>query len=147
MNADAHVPGRQVPKAHHAWLAVMLVTTLSAVAAHAAGPGRTAALDLGPLGEQPGAAQMSVTVALRMRDAAEAERLMASLHTPGDPQYRQFLTAAQFEARFAPSAADVAKVAAALARYGLTSERASALTLKVTGSPAAMEHAFGVNLT
>jgi kumamolisin len=146
MNADAHVRGRQVPRAHHAWLAVMLMTSLSAVAAHAAGPGRTAALDLGPLGEQPGVAQMSVTVALRMRDAAEAERLMVSLHTPGDPQYRQFLTAAQFEARFAPSAADVAKVAAALARYGLTSERASALTLKVTGSPAAMEHAFGVNL-
>ena len=145
MNADAPVRGAQVLRPQRARLGVMLMTCLSSFAAHAAS-GKPEALDLGPLAEQPGAAQMSVTVALRMRDAAGAESLMASLHTPGDPQYRHFLTAAQFEARFAPSAADVARVTAALARYGLTAERASALTLRVTGSPAAMEHAFGVNL-
>ena len=110
------------------------------------GPGQPEALDLGPLAAQPGAARMSVTVVLRMRAPAEAESLMASLHTPGDPQYGHFLTAAQFEAHFAPSAAEVAKVTASLARYGLTAERASALTLRVTGSPAAMEHAFAVDL-
>src|SRR6516225_3884057 len=145
MNADAPVRGAQVLRPQRAWLGVMLVTCLSSFAAHAAS-GKPEALDLGPLGEQPSAAHMSVTVALRMRAPDQAESLMASLHTPGDPQYLHFLTAAQFEARFAPSAAEVAKVTAALARYGLTAERTSALTLKVTGSPAAMEHAFAVNL-
>ena len=144
MNPFAPVRDARAPR--RAWLAVMLLTSLNAFAAHASGPARPEAADLGPLAEQPGAAHMSVTVALRMRASAEAENLLAALHTPGDPQYRHFLTAEQFEARFAPSAAEVAKVTTALARYGLTAERASALTLKVTGSPAAMERAFAVTL-
>jgi kumamolisin len=146
MNALAPVRDARTPAPQRAWLAVMLLMSLSALTAHASGPGKPEALDLGPLAEQSATARMSVTVALRMRAPAEAENLLASLHTPGDPQYRHFLTAEQFAARFAPSAAEVAKVTTALARYGLTAERASALTLKVTGSPAAMERAFGVTL-
>jgi subtilase family serine protease len=38
----------------------------------------------------------------------EAERLLTAIHTPGDPQYRQFLTAEEFVARFAPTQNDVA---------------------------------------
>ena len=49
-------------------------------------------------------------------------------------------------ARFAPADADVAKVIAALAKYGLTAERTTATTLKVTGLPADIERAFSVSL-
>ena len=106
-----------------------------------------AALDLGPTSAQSdAAARISVTVALRMRALTEAERLLVSLHTPGNPEFRQFLTREQFVARFAPADADVARVTAVFAKYGLTAERASALTVKVTGLPSDLERAFAVSL-
>ncbi len=104
------------------------------------------AVDLGPLSTHPSATRMSVTVALRMRALNEAESLLVSLHTAGDPQFHHFLTADQFAARFAPTEADVAKVVATLAKYGLTAQRNSALTLKATGLPSDMERAFSVTL-
>jgi kumamolisin len=102
------------------------------------------AIDRGPLTE--GTTPFSITIALRLRDLDEAEKLLIALHTPGDPQFHQFLTARQFAARFAPTDADVAKIAAALGRYGLTVERTTATTLKVTGLPADMERAFSISL-
>lgn len=130
------------------FLLAVLILSLGGFSTSLAGPraGKTEAIDLGPLGAQTGAARMSVTVALRMRTPEQAELLMAALHTPGDPQYHHFLTAEQFTARFAPSAAEIAKVTAALARYGLTAEKSSALTLRVSGSPDAIERAFAVSL-
>jgi subtilase family serine protease len=103
------------------------------------------AIDLGELKALSGT-PMSVTVALSLPKLNEAENLLKSLHTPGDPQFHQFLTADQFVARFAPADADVAKVIAALAKYGLAAERTTATTLKVTGLPADMERAFAVSL-
>jgi subtilase family serine protease len=89
---------------------------------------------------------MSVTIALSLPELNKAEELLNSRHTPGNPQYHQFLTAEEFAARFAPKNATVARVIAGLAKYGLTAERTSATTLKVTGQPADMERAFGVSL-
>jgi subtilase family serine protease len=104
------------------------------------------AIDMGALAAKSAAAPISVTVALRLRNFDEAENLMKSLHTPLDPQYHQFLTAEQFVTRFGPAAADVAKVVTGLTKYGLTIERTSATTLKVTGMPADLERAFTVIL-
>jgi|HubBroStandDraft_4_1064222.scaffolds.fasta_scaffold07208_2 kumamolisin len=104
------------------------------------------AIDRGPLAAQPDVAPVSVTVALRLAHLDEAEGLLKSLHTPGDPQYHKFLKSEQFAARFAPSEAEVTKVISALAKYGLTAGRTTATTLKVTGEPAAMERAFRMSL-
>jgi kumamolisin len=89
---------------------------------------------------------LTVTVALRMRNSDEAEELLTAVHTPGSAKFHQFLTPEQFDARFGPNAADVAKVVAHLAKLGLTSQRSSSTTLTVTGSPAAFERAFSVSL-
>jgi kumamolisin len=122
----------------------------SAMAQHVALPYPDAAtpkaIDLGELKEQSGTTPISVTVALRLPNLNEAERLLKSLHTPGDPQFHQFLTADQFVARFAPANADVAKVIEGLAKYGLAADRTTATTLKVTGLPGDMERAFAVSL-
>jgi len=119
-------------------------------ATHTALPYPTArtpkAIDRGPLTAESGATPISITIALRLSDLNEAENLLKALHTPGDPQFHQFLTAKQFVARFAPSDADVAKVIAALGKYRLTVQRTTATTLKVTGLPADMERAFSVGL-
>jgi kumamolisin len=104
------------------------------------------AIDRGAVTAQSEAAPISVTVALRLPNLNEAESLMRSLHTPGDPLYHQFLTSEQFVARFAPSEAEVTKVMASLSKYGLTVERTSATTLKVTGTPANLERTFAVTL-
>ncbi len=125
-------------------------TKTEALANHSAVPYPTAdtpkAIDRGELSAQPGAAPISVTVALSLRNLSEAEDLMKAVATPGSPQYHQFLTSDQFVARFGPTNADVAKVISGLAKYGLTAERTTATTLNVTGMPANFERAFGVSL-
>lgn len=104
------------------------------------------AIDHGELSAQLGTTPISVIIALKLTKLNEAEGLMKSLHTPGDPQFHQFLTADQFVARFAPADAEVARVITSLAKYRLTAQRTSATTLKVTGLPADMERAFAVSL-
>jgi kumamolisin len=128
----------------------MAQTAAVVTAPHAALPYPTPAtpkaIDLGPLTAQSGATRISITIALKLPALSEAEKLLTSLYTPGDPQFHQFLTADQFVARFAPAEADVAKVVAVLAKYGLAAQRTTATTLKVTGLPADMERAFAVSL-
>jgi kumamolisin len=102
------------------------------------------ALDQGALAGS--STSISVTVALGLSDLDGAEALLTSLNTPGNPQYHQFLTAEQFVARFAPSKSDVAKVVAALSKYGLTVTQTTATTLRATGLAADMERAFAVSL-
>ena len=104
-----------------------------------------AAIDRGGFTESD-TTPISITIALSLPDLPAAESLLKSLYTPGDPQFHQFLTADQFVARFAPANADVAKVIAALAKYGLTAQQTTATTLKVTGLPTDMERAFSVSL-
>lgn len=104
------------------------------------------AIDRGRLSAQPGQESISVTVALSLRRLDEAEALAKSISTPGSANYHHFLTADEFVSRFGPTNADVARVVAGLAKYGLSVQRTTATTLKVTGSPAAMERAFTVNL-
>ncbi len=113
-------------------------------AAIASAPPR--AIDIGELKAQAARTPISVTVALALPSLSEAESLMRALNTPGDAQYHRFLSAGEFEARFAPSGARVAQAVAGLARYGLAAERTTATTLRVTGLPADMERAFAVNL-
>jgi len=139
-------------------LILALVLVPSAMAQTAAeAQGRTAvpyptaetprAVDLGAMTAQPGkAAPMSVTVALSLRNLSEAEELMKEVATPGTAQYHKFLTSDQFVERFAPTAAEVTSAIAALAKYGLVAQRATATTLTVTGMPKNMERAFGVSL-
>src|SRR6202167_4684499 len=103
-------------------------------------------IDRGALTAESSTTPISITIALTLRDLDDAENLLKALHTPGDPQFHQFLTAKQFGARFSPTDADVAKVMTALGRYGLTAQRTTATTLKVTGLPADMERAFSVSL-
>jgi subtilase family serine protease len=104
------------------------------------------AIDLGPLSAQAASTPISVTVVLRLPNLDAAEALLRAVSTPGDPQYRQFLSADEFVAHFAPTKSDVAKAIAGFAKHGLTAEQATATTLKVTGTPAALERTFAVTL-
>jgi kumamolisin len=102
-------------------------------------------VDLGLLA-QAGDQAISVTITLKLRDLAGAEELMRRVATPGDPLFQQFLTPDQVQAQFGPSQATVDSVSTHLRQQGLTVERATATTLKATGSPATMERVFQTNL-
>ncbi|MGO9716698.1 MAG: protease pro-enzyme activation domain-containing protein [Steroidobacteraceae bacterium] len=104
------------------------------------------AVALGPLEALSSDTPIAFTIALRLPDLEAAEKLLQSVSTPGDPQYHQFLTAAQFVARFAPTKAEVARVIAALGKYGLSAEQTTATTLRVSGRTADIERAFSVSL-
>ena len=101
------------------------------------------AIDRGAFSSQ---APLTVTIALRLRNSDEAEELLTAVHTPGNAKFHQFLTPEQFDQRFGPNAADVAKVIAHFSKLGLTAERSTSTTLTLTGSSAAFERAFNVSL-
>jgi len=100
--------------------------------------------DMGPLSAV--ATPLAVTLSLNLRDAAAAEALLESLSDKNSPNYHRFLTPQQFKTQFAQSDEDVAVVAAHLAVYGLSATRSGASTLRVTGSAANLQRAFGVSL-
>ena len=67
-----------------------------------------------------------LAIQLRLRHAAQAERLATAVSTPGNAEYGKFLTPQQFNKRFAPTARSVA----AVKRF------ATSGGLKVVGVPA-----------
>ena len=70
------------------------------------------------------------------------------MSTPGSPNFRQFLTPAQFTARFGASDATLAAVRQSLRDRGLrvTGVSANRLIVHVTGATQRIERAFGVSL-
>ncbi len=105
-----------------------------------------AAADVGATATVAADEPISVTVALTLGNAAQLEPLLEATYTQGSPQYHQFLTTQQFEARFAPSAASIAAVTQHFQAAGLTVTRSATALVRVSGSPAAIERAFGVQL-
>jgi subtilase family serine protease len=89
-----------------------------------------------------------VQVHLAMRNAAEAKAELDAISDPASARYGQFLTDAEFEAKYAPTEADVAVVRAQLESQGLTvvevpSNRAY---IAATGTAAQMEQVFSTRL-
>lgn len=90
--------------------------------------------------------QVTATVALKLRNADQIDATVASMYNRASPEFRHFLTPAQFQARFAPAAASVNKVVSALKREGLAVRVVNGSLIEVSGSAAAVERAFGVEL-
>lgn len=71
------------------------------------------------LGAAP-AADIEFDVVLNYRDAAGLASVDAAVSQPGNPLFRHFLTTADFNARYSPTPADVAKVSSWLRAGGVT---------------------------
>src|SRR5437764_114303 len=76
----------------------------------------TAERYLGPVAADE---RVAIQVHLQMRDSASAEATLQELSDPQSPRFRQFLSNAEFEAAYAPTADDVATVRAHLEAHGL----------------------------
>jgi kumamolisin len=105
-----------------------------------------AGTDIGPAAAFAENAQITLTVSLNLRNSDQLESLVKSVYTPGAAQFRQFLTTEQFRNQFAPTDETVAAVTKGFEALGLTVTRSATAQLHVTGTTAAIENAFGVQL-
>ncbi len=125
-----------------------------APAAHASGSWVTTATQATPLPSNSGAVsinpslQLHVVVGLAPRNKAQLDALVAAISTPGNPQFGQTITPAQFLATYAPTSADVQLVVNYLTSEGFSNIEVSANNLAVSayGSAFNVEGAFNTSL-
>jgi len=91
---------------------------------------------------------MAVTVTLALPDQAALTTFLNGLTDPASPYYQRFLVPGQFGPMFGPSLGQVAAVENALRAAGLSPGPVAPdrLSIPVTATASAIEHAFGVTL-
>jgi subtilase family serine protease len=96
-----------------------------------------------------GTTSISFDVSLSMRHAAGAQALAQAVSTPGSPEYRDYLTPAQWEASYSPTRSRVARVISWLSEQGLQvgSVAADRLLISVKGTASQIEQAFSTSLS
>jgi subtilase family serine protease len=99
-------------------------------------------------GPSDASAAVSAQVGLKPRDTAAPDAFIASVSTPGSPQYHHYLAPGRFATTFGPTPATIAATRAWLASSGLHVGATSpdGLLIPVSGSTAAMEQALDVSL-
>jgi len=100
------------------------------------------------VGRLPATQVLQLDVVLPIRDQAGLDAFLADLYNPDSRNYRNFLTPAQFTARFGPTQDDYDAAVNYLKDYGLTVVGGSrdGMDIQVKGPVSAVESAFGVNL-
>ena len=100
------------------------------------------------VGRLPATQVLQIDVVLPIRDQAGLDTFLADLYNPESPNYRNYLTPAQFTARFGPTQEDYKAAVDYLKAYNLTVVGGSrdGMDIQVQGEVAAIESAFGVNL-
>ena len=127
--------------------AALFATAVAAQAGRAFPDQNTPApVDAGAMALARGAAPVSATVVLKLRNVDELQALAKALHTPGSPQFGKFLTPAQFHARFDPSPEVVHAAVAHLLQAGLAARVEAGNLIRVSGDAQAMDRAFGASL-
>ncbi len=98
------------------------------------------ASELGPL---PTNQVLDVGVGVPMSNAAGLQAFIQSTSTVGSPDYRQFLTASQFESQYSPSASAYQQDVQYFEQFGVhVQPSGNRLLLGLTGTPAQMGAAF-----
>lgn len=100
-------------------------------------------------GPAPSSAPMAFAVNLSLPDPSGAAAFAQAVSTPGSPSYHQYLSAAQWEARFSPAQSAVDQVVAFLKSSGLTVGPVPADRMEVpaSGTAAQVEKAFATSLS
>jgi subtilase family serine protease len=92
---------------------------------------------------------MNLAVGLPLRNQAELENLLKQIVDPSSPNFRQYLTPAEFAARFGPTEADYQALAAFFEANGLSvsGTHANRTILDVSGTVADIDSTFHVHMT
>src|SRR5277367_4694960 len=130
------------------WAVAAVAATImgSASAAPALIKVKPEVIDLGAAENVAGQAQVSVTVALKLRNADQLESLLRATYATGGPNFRKFLTPQEFSAKFGPTAESIARVTQHFEKAGLHVAQLTGTHLSVSGSTAAIQAEFGVQL-
>jgi subtilase family serine protease len=99
-------------------------------------------------GRLPAEKTMRLVIVLPLRNQADLERFLKELYDPASPSYRQFLKVEEFTARFGPTQQDYDAVVdwAETNQFTIAGMSRNRMNLDVTGSVAAIESAFHVNM-
>ncbi len=100
------------------------------------------------LGRAPATEKHRVVVGLELRNRDILEAFLVEVQDPTSPRYHAFLTQEEFNALHGPRPGEEAAVVALLEHAGLrvTDRFANRLVVGATGSVAALERAFGVEI-
>ncbi len=96
------------------------------------------------LGPAPSTTTLPLDITLQPRDPAALATEVRAVSDPASPEYRHFLTPAEFAQRFGPTPGTIAKVASVLRSEGLVvgPPSATGLSLPVSGTVAQVQSAF-----
>lgn len=145
---EAHDEGAMIVRSIALTLAALAATGAAARASSGAivatVPMRS---DVSDLGRARPLTPVSLALTLRYRHENELDALVEAQSDPASPLYRHYLTNAQFNAYFAPTAQDYARVVSALQRAGFHAGVYDNRTLVDADAPAAaVEHYFGTEI-
>jgi len=100
------------------------------------------------VGALPPAQRLSLAISLPLRDAAGLDDLLQQIYDPQSPNYRHYLSVAEFAQRFSPTQDDHDAVVRFAAANGLTvtETRANRLAVDVEGPVENVEKAFHVTM-
>jgi kumamolisin len=100
------------------------------------------------VGHLPATQIMQLNIVLPVRDRAGLQAFLSELQDASSPNYRQFLTPAEFTERFGPTQADYNAVVQYVKDFGLTVVGGSrdGMDVQVRGPVSAIESAFQVNM-
>ncbi len=102
---------------------------------------------LAPTGRMDRAKRLRLSIGLPPRDPAALDQFIKDLYDPASPNYRKFLTPAQFTDKFSPTAADYQAVTAFAKAHHLTvTTHPNRLVVSLEGAAADIEDAFHVRL-
>ncbi len=92
--------------------------------------------------------QLNLSIGLQLHNADQLDALLTSIYNPQSPQYHQYLTSAQFDQLFAPTADDVQQVVTFLQGQGLTvnSVASNNMLIDARGTVAQVQQAFGTQI-
>ena len=101
-----------------------------------------------PRGKVAPTSEVSFELLLALHNASGAEAIIREISTPGSSLYRHYLSDTQWESRFSPSKADVARAEAWLRKEGFAvgSVPKDRLFVSAKGTALRVEQAFGVSL-
>jgi kumamolisin len=101
-----------------------------------------------PTAQLAGTQTLSLDLVLPLSDPAGLDSFLADLYNPSSPNFRHFLSVAEFTAKFGPTQADYDTVLAYAKANGLkvTGGSLDGMEVQVQGSVAAVEKAFHVKM-
>ena len=100
------------------------------------------------IGVLPASKTLHLSIGLPVRNRAESQALAAAVSDPASPNYRHYLTPAQYQARFSPTLSDYQAVLAFArnARFAIRHTYANRTVIGVDASVAAVEQALHVTI-